>query len=316
MNTAIGNAVIVELLDSDCVATMSSTGSVVEISDPGYSGTPFKYNITIDQSKISTDPDYVFFNSVTTSEGVLSANATGSIKFCTRVSSIEGPIEVAFRETKFELNFDLTSNSYSLTGIYLLENTNDSFETLVDDAFAVEVCQCSNYVCYASGAAPVISQDSPLILCLFPIGTLPSPIHISNFHLQLSTATVTYDPVEFGSITWDPDIVTLVSTDPTEDIVMITTPVIAQFYVQGYTEIQASGNCFLEFDSSKTQQLPEFANFGLNIELVAEVEDGCLQKLLQRFTEMFKDIGENVELPSIQTPDLEGVKDNLIGFLP
>jgi len=310
VNTAIGNAVIVELLDSDCVAIMNSTGSVVEISDPGYYGTPFQYNVTVDQSKIASDPDFVFFDPVATAEGVSSANSTGSIKFCTRVSTIEGPIAVAFRETKFEFNFDLTVNGFSMSGVSITENTIDSFETLVDDAFAVEVCQCSNYICYAPGAAPVISQDSSLQLCLYPAGVLPSPIHISNFNLQLSTTTVTYNPVTFGSITWQADILTLVSTDSTGDIVMITTPVIAQFFVQGFTSIQASGNCFLEFDSSKTQQLPDFANFGLDIELAAEVQGGCLQKLMQRLTGMFKDF----DMPEAPEINLDGLKDKMPQF--
>jgi len=290
------------------------TGGVVGISTDGYSGSPFIYNVTIDQTLIADDTTFVSFDT----SDPLTGNSLGSIKFCTRVSTIEGPIQVAFRETIFDLQFDLTDNCiasscFSVTGIVISENNPDSFETLIEDDFGVDICQCSNYVCYGApqnpGSPAPIQQNTPLVLCLLPTGGLPSVVHISNFNLQLSAGTVTYEPVQFGSATWEEDVLTVVTVDASGDIVMITTPVVAQFYIQAHTSIQASGNCFLEFDSGKVDALPVFANYGLDIELAAETQVGCLQGLVQKLTGMFKSFKDGIPNP------LEGIEiqGNLAG---
>jgi len=220
--------------------------------------------------------------------------STGDVKFCTRVSTYEGSIEVAFRETIFILSYNLTDNAFDLTNTQIQENNPDSFITDVDTDFSVLVYQCNNYVEITTPTA--LQQDENLVICLEPThgGSMAHVVHISNFNVKIyagSAATndyVEYNPVWFSTNGWESNSITDVKEEPDpDDVIMISTPVIAQFFIQGHTTIKLSGNCFLEFDSAKEARAPVVAAYNMEFGVIDIVEEGCMTALIRRIRSMF-----------------------------
>lgn len=286
VTNAIGDSVSddvqVKLFHKDCVTEDTSGAGVVTIAVTDATPASFGYSVNIDQSLIGADSDY------STCDG--NANvwcSEGTIDFCTRVSTFSGSTEIFFRETIFQLAYTLTDNAISLDNVAISENTVDSFLTDVDTAFIVESCQCdSESQCITT--PPDVNQDTSLVMCIYPEhesdSNLNNIVTITNFDLTISGGSVSYNPVAFGTSTWDPD--TLTSVVPDNNTIKITTPITAQFFIQNVQTVSVGGNAFLEFMSAKGGA-PMFGAYTLDIGLVAGPEAGCLQGLVARFRALF-----------------------------
>ena len=175
----------VTLLDYDCVQNKSSTGLEVELFNTDYTNTslPLTYNIELNQELVDTSPGgFVNFTTVDKS--------TGNVLFCTRVSTYQGDIEVSFRESRFDLSFDLTNNTLSLINIGVDELDLDVFSTDVDDTFAVSACQCDTGFNCLSTPLSIATGDS-LLVCLTPTSDNDASIvEITNFNLRMSSDSV------------------------------------------------------------------------------------------------------------------------------
>lgn len=281
------NKVTVELLDKNCFSTKDDTGLEVSLEPNMFSSSPFIYNITINQALIGSSPG----GFVTHTDVASTGTSRGHIEFCTRVSTYERSIMVSARRTGFKLNFDLTDNGFSIFGLNLLQNNADAFATLVDDSFGVDICQCDgNYNCYDTNSAPRIKQDENLLLCLYPTANGDeSVVHISNFLLRIvsSDGSYGYSPVSFGFNTWKEDALTDVSTQDGTDTIKISTPIVAQFYIEGFDELKVNGEAFLEFDSTKNQEHPAFSSFETQISLEGRSRTGCLTQIFRRVRSSF-----------------------------
>jgi len=282
------NNVAVQLFDFSCQNTKDNTKSTnaVTISSTDTSQVQsFGYSVNIDQSNIGDD---------TGGFVVPTGPSTGDVKFCTRVSTWEGSIEVAFRETNFILSYNLTENNFALTNTQIQENDPDSFITDVDTDFSVLAYQCNNYVEVTT--PPALEQDENLVLCLAPAhgGSMAHVVHISNFNLKIYAGSATtndyveYNPVWFSTNGWASNSITDVKEKPDpEDVIMISTPVIAQFFIQGHTTIKLSGNCFLEFDSTKEAQAPVIAAYGMEFGVEMGAGEGCFVALMRKMRSFF-----------------------------
>jgi len=245
----------------------------------------FGYSVNVSQSNIGDDTGGFI---------VSTGPSTGDVTFGTRVSTWEGSMEVAFRETIFILSYNLTDNDFALTNTQIQENDPDSFITDVDTDFSVLAYQCNNYVKVTT--PPALEQDENLVLCLEPThgGSMAHVVHISNFNLKVYAGSATtndyveYNPVWFSTNGWASNSITDVKEKPDpEDVIMISTPVIAQFFIQGHTTIKLSGNCFLEFDSTKEARAPAVAAYDMEFGVINIVEEGCLGALMRRIRSMF-----------------------------
>ena len=281
------NNVVVQLFDFNCLNqkdNMNSTNAVTIFATDTTQAQTFGYSVNISQSNIGDDTGGFFFPT---------GPSTGDVKFCTRVSTWEGSVEVAFRETNFILSYDLTNNTFALSNILIQENNPDSFITDVDTDFSVLVYQCNNYL---QTTPHTLLQDENLVICLEPFhpGGMAHVVHISNFNIKMFAGTVgsptyvEYNPVWFSTGGWNHDSLTSVSEQPDPaDIIMISTPVIAQFFIQSHTSISLSGNCFLEFDSNKDAKAPVFVGFDMTFGVVEAAEEGCLVSLIRRIRGLF-----------------------------
>jgi len=284
IGASVSDDVQVKLFHQDCATEDTSDAGVVTIDVTDATPASFGYSVNINQSLIGDDADY--------SSCDANANADcaeGTIDFCTRVSTFSGSTEVFFRETIFQLAYNLTDNDISLDNVVITENTVDSFLTDVDTAFIVESCQCdANNDCITT--PPDVEQDTSLVMCIYPEhesdDSLNDIVKITNFDLTISGGSVSYNPVAFGTSTWNPDTLTSVVPDTEENVIKITTPITAQFFIQDVQTVSVGGNAFLEFTSAKGGA-PMFGAYTLNIGLVAGPEGGCLQGLVARFRALF-----------------------------
>lgn len=286
IGSKVTQSVTVQLFDSNCINVRDNVNSTnaVSISQINPSPGSFGYSVNISQSNIGDDTGG-FVHST--------GPSLGDLKFCTRVSTWENSIEVAFRETNFVLSYDLTNNTFALENIQIQSNDPDSFITDVDTDFSVAVYQCNNYM---QTTAHSLEQDENLVICLQPQhpGNLAHVVHISNFNIKISAGSTTardyveYNPVWFSTGGWQSDSLTSVSkqADPS-DIIMISTPVIAQFFIQSHTQINVSGNCFLEFDSTKEAKAPVFVGYDMQFGIVSDIEEGCFVGLMRRIRGLF-----------------------------
>lgn len=289
----------VQLFDKDCV-NLASDGDLVSVTGATFTGGSGggsgetdqgtnAYQLNIDQAKIGADVvtgTYVECDTTDPDSGC----SIGNIKFCTRVSSHVGSIEVAFRETNFDLGFNLTDNVITLASIEIEENTPDSFVTDVDTAYSVNACPCdSTFTCVTASA---VAQDTPLVMCIHPLhngaeNTAAEDVQITNFNVNIKPTGDTdpnFDAVTFGTDSWVPSELVSVDIDDDDFKIKITTPIIAQFYIQNIATVDVTGNAFLEFVSGKGGA-PIFGDIAMEVGLAGVVgyEYGCLSGLIQKF---------------------------------
>lgn len=275
----------VQLFDYECLTTKNMKGSVVSIETSAYATNNYTYNISVNQALIGQNVGgFVSF----IDDGSNSGSSKGEIRFCTRVSTHEGSIHVAYLDLNVKLSFDLTQNSFSMSDLNIDENDPNSFVTDVNSSFDIVACQCNNdYQCYDSISAPnpTIQQNENIVICLYPISSENDAnfVRISNFNILFSAPGVTYNPVSFGQSTWISDAVSNVSEQDGTNRIKITAPVVAAFFIQDHQSIDVSGNAFLEFFSGKSEQ-SNFADFGITVSLEdGNIERGCFSKLMTRF---------------------------------
>lgn len=283
LGASVTDPVVVKLFDTGCINEESDPTAVVSTLATSQSGISYSYQVSIDQSKIGDDATGSA-TYVKCAPGANSACSVGNIQFCTRVSTYHGSIEVAFVETNFDLAFNLTDNDFNLGSIGITENQPDSFITDVDTDFTVDACQCADHACVAP---ETIEQDTSLVMCLYaehPTPGMASNVRISNFNIDVQDAAgasnFVYQPVTFGTNQWVTDGLTVVDVG-TNDYVMITTPIVAQFFIQNVASIDVTGNAFLEFKSQKEGR-QVFAEYGMVIGLGAGVgvDLGCFANLV------------------------------------
>lgn len=280
--------VTVTLFDKNCQkeSTMNASQAVRVINviqDPS-----FFYFVGIDQSLIGVDAVQGGTYATCIQKGVNSPCSTGKIEFCTRVSTYERSTEVAFRETNFILDFDLTENNFNMNNIGITDNDPDSLVTDVDNDFVVETCQCdSTFSC----VDPVlISQDSHLVMCIKPVHkvdlSLANNVEITNFNIKIFAGELEYNPVWFSANSYEYDTLTDVNENANTNILKISTPVTAQFFIQKKTKVQIAGNAFLQFKSTKASKLT-FAGFMMEVGLLQVNENGCLKHLITKIHALF-----------------------------
>jgi len=279
----------VKLYDYNCENEVNKTGLAVYIQDVGSNfgwGSFYAYELGLNSTLIGSDTTFLFGDGLSQS-----ADATGQVRCCTRISTYEsnthhGMLEAFYKETNFVFNYDLTQNVIQLGNVSVADaNALDNFTADSDTDFSIDSYQCNNFVAVATPHA--IIQNSNLVVCIEPSHTNNlDVVHITNFNLLISAGTLnsngylSFDAVKFGTTTWTPDPLTDVLTQG--KIIMISVPIVAQFYLQGKNSVDVTGNAFLEFDSSKTDA-PIGSFFNMEVDLEVETSAGCFSALLKKF---------------------------------
>lgn len=288
IGSKVKDPVTIKLFSKNCDNESTPSSSQVVKIGPIAQHPSFSYVLNIDQSLIGADVAQQIGTYITCLPDQNSSCSRGSIEFCTRVSTHTGSIEVAFRETNFKLDFDLTDNNFNVTSVGIADNSPDSFNTDVGTDFDVEACQCDSSL---SCLNPVpISQNENLVVCLKPIHnfdqSVANNVKITNFNIKIFAGGVEYDPVWFSTGSYQHDILTSVFEDSSKNTIRISAPITAQFFIKNHNNIGVSGNAFLEFKSAK-EGAPSFAGFMMEVRLAQVNQIGCFQNLIQKFHSKF-----------------------------
>lgn len=271
INKPVGSMnVVVELLDFDCSQSKPSSGLEVSLESHTDSSSPFIYDAYINEDKIGLGAGgFVAY------EG--NNKSKGSIQFCTRVSLYEGDIQFFFRDTRFKLNFDLTDNQFVLSNIGYDGSGEAEMASEFEASNGVTICQCDeDFSCY-SDMTHALSQTEDLVVCIKSTpATDSSMVRIPNFNFQMSAGSISFSPVSLGSTTWEVDD-PLTDVSEQDDVIKITTPLLAQFFVEGYDNVKITGTALLAHDDSE-----DMANFDMVVGLNVEQKRNCLKSLVQR----------------------------------
>lgn len=283
--------VTLELFNYDCVTEVTdTTGAALSLSSISISNDISEYSVFFDAGNFASD----------TGGFVESDGHIGSVKWCTRVTSLEEDLKISFKETNFVLNYDLSDNGYDITNIGLDVTDPDEFTDLVDSNYSVEGCQCMDFFCMLP--AP-IKQNEALVYCIYVWQDESNAdailaVAISNFDSKITAGEegdddyVEYMPVEFGTESWDPNDITSVesSFDDMGNIIEIVTPMIAAFFANGHDTVDIFGNAFLEFiDTGLVPREEEnpMREYDFVIELVLPKGVGCFQQILTKMVGFF-----------------------------
>ena len=126
-------------------------------------------------------------------------------------------------------------------------------------------------------------------MCLTPVhtGGMANVVAITNFDIVMAAGSVTYSPVWFSTGHWESDSLTEIHGPNPDGVVMISAPVIAQFFIQGHTTIDVSGNVFLEFVSGKGRP-NEFAGYNMVFGIISdEPALECFNRLTKTMQKFF-----------------------------
>lgn len=285
MNKSVG----VNLFHFGCEIELNKTGLEVELSNVTeyVQGGVYQWKIQVVQERLTENKGgLVNF----TQTAAIEHKAKGVLSFCTRVSSWLYDLQVGFRENNYELSFDMTNNTFLITGVGVDDNPENLISTDLSNPFSLDACRCEDFNCVADTVSfDPIQQGGKLTICLIPISEEEDSevVEITNFNVQMTdtaTGSVNYDPVVFGEVSWSADALTLVEVDPDSSTIMVELTVIAPFFIGAVEEIDVFGNAFLQFVSAKNKA-PSFYSFGLKFSLEPQEERnvGCIKELLQFF---------------------------------
>ena len=232
------DAVEFELYDYDCEMLKDKTSmtAAVTIENEDYdAGDPSaSYDVVFDTGLFATDTGML----------VEDNGSSGSVKFCVRAISYEGTLDVAFRDTKFKLDYNMSDIGYELIEEFVI-SANDADTVVEDDVgtgFSVDVCQCADYLC----ATSAVQQNTPLVFCLFPSHTnsdAQKSVWISNFSATITAGDITYQPVTTGSMTYQFNDLTEVTVNMSETV-MVSTLLLAGFYAGDVEQVDLGGLAF------------------------------------------------------------------------
>ena len=249
--------------------------------------TDFNYEFTIDPNKLQASNSIITFTE----------DSKGSIEFCARVETVVDDLNneeviVSFKETNFNVSFDLSNTTFSGLTTDIVAETVDTVDEQVDGIITVSACLCTNstYSCTPAGNITAAAQNTFINVCLKASAT---STNITNFSLELTNPQVpdfSYDPVKFGTDGWQHDTLTEVTTgvdgDDSFGVVRSKLWLVAGLFDAGNT-VNISGNAFLTFKDTGLGRMMEFYGYEMDIPIVETKSDedcagflGQLMKLL------------------------------------
>ena len=282
------DAMNVSLFDLNCINEVNDSAVAIPYEQFDQTARSFDYDIKINTTEIGKSNLVTFDNST-----VGTGDSKGSINFCTRVvTTYTGKsFDVSFRETNFQMNFDLTNNdftAFSLDDISISENDAEDFDTDVNTTFSVSAYLCDDALSPLP-ISTVYQQNEALKICLTPSSSF---VEISNFEMKMtSTDGYTYNPVSYGNQVYAPNTLTTVVEDPSgsTDTLKVTTAIVANMFLGGGSSVDITGNAFLMFKSAKATSNTQFVPFKLKVMIKVDElqEGGCFVKLFQILKVLF-----------------------------
>lgn len=228
----------VKLYSFGCESEMSKTGLEIELSNVTefVIGEDYQWRIQVVPDKLHDSPGSMvdFYDS----DDYDDQKEAGRIRFCAMVSSWLNNLQIGYRENNIEIEFEITDEEFSVTNLYLDEDSPLHF-------VYVDICVCEAFECIDS-YQPIVENDN-FEVCLTPTSPMGDS-RITNFNMQLSNAddnTPECVPVSYGIVSWDPDPLTTVMTDTESSTIMINTLLESKVVTDITNNIYVKGNAVI-----------------------------------------------------------------------
>jgi len=181
----------------------------------------------------------------------------------------------AFLDTKYNINFDLTNQTFTVNTTFVandLLQVNETTNILFD--LSACICSDSSFACTAPGSIQPVNQNEWLNVCIKPNVT---SVNITNLNLELANPAVagySYMPVDFGTGTWRTDDLTTVDTgvDAGIDVVRAKVFLVERLFEAGNTVV-VSGNAFMAVKVGARTM--EFKPYDLELDINTDEEEEC-----------------------------------------
>jgi len=175
----------------------------------------------------------------------------GKLKFCVKAEIIIGATSVNFRESNIELDYDLSSNSFSITENEIKKENIITSEESAGNIYSIEACRCmaSSHECLSqSESSQTLNQDSLVSICLQPNSTdvKISEINMKFFHHELSE--VFFETVT--NSTGIPGLSIISGSGTVSDPFKITSRLISGLFDNGARKFDIKGTANMQFHSS------------------------------------------------------------------
>mmetsp|Transcript_8532 Transcript_8532/g.18776 ORF Transcript_8532/g.18776 Transcript_8532/m.18776 type:complete len:452 (+) Transcript_8532:258-1613(+) len=222
-------------LDENDVLGILST----EVED-GY----LEANVLLDKSKINDSP--------LTEKIAGKGDSAGTVRFCAKAQLLtEDNLSVSWLKSNFDLNFDLSDNSFAVGGNTLVEFDIDTqAEDIITD-YTVEACRCErdSTECI-SGIPPPLQQNGVIFICLYPTS---DDVFISNFEMDfIQDDSLVMSAVSFGTVSPVANTLAAILGDGTR--YMVASRLISQLFQSPSDTFNVTGSAYLEFKGLSTRQ--------------------------------------------------------------
>jgi len=234
-----------------------------------YSGN-FVKKIIIDRQKLSESA------LVTKTDESISKGTSGTLSFCVKSEGTSSnDISVSFQKDKVNLQYDLTSNDFTVKSNKIVGNSIVTTSKDVTTAYSVIANKCDSTTYDTVDPATPLQQNSLAFICIKPNST---SVRISNFNLSFVQVGFSFPAVTIGSDGWVSSALSSISSEG--DKIKVVSRLVTSLFENGKTTFDATGNAFLAFQTSRRdlasmhmlQDLPEQesageASFGIDIKL-------------------------------------------------
>eukprot|EP00588_Corethron_pennatum_P033418 CAMPEP_0194347534 /NCGR_PEP_ID=MMETSP0171-20130528/106042_1 /TAXON_ID=218684 /ORGANISM="Corethron pennatum, Strain L29A3" /LENGTH=884 /DNA_ID=CAMNT_0039114797 /DNA_START=78 /DNA_END=2732 /DNA_ORIENTATION=+ len=159
-------------------AGCSTAAHVEDIISSNSAYDDLKKSILVNQSQFADSP----LMELSTRDNV--GSSQGSLKFCVNAEVLSSGTSVSFRKTNINLDFDLTSNSFTVTSNDIEANEIQDTTTTVDVNYDINAFRCLPTSFEKIVAPGPLLQNEVVAICLEPNDDSKATVDISNFEMN------------------------------------------------------------------------------------------------------------------------------------
>jgi len=243
----------ITIMDKNCNLTyggvvadtsVNDTSPVISEGSIFFDGSSLSATFKIDRFSLETSV-------LTSAVRDVNKSIAGELHFCLKTEIINGGVSLNFRESNIVLEYDLSANTFSVSGNKAEKEAIITSTKSVSNIYSIKACRCGkiSYGCLTDGEKlQSLNQDSLIHVCLKPNST---DVTISKLYMQFlkhGTNQVDFEPVR-NSIGVTGSSVVL-GTGTVSAPFKVTSRLITESFANGATKFDIKGDAVLQFNSN------------------------------------------------------------------
>jgi len=178
-------------------------------------------------------------------------STAGKLRFCLKAEIVIRAMSLNFRESNIELDYDLSSNSFSITENQIEKESIVTFSESATNIYSIQACRCgtNSYECLSeSERRQTLNQDSFVNICVQPNSTDVQISQLSMHFLHDNLSQVKFETVT--NSTGVPGQSIIRGSGIMSEPFKITSRLISGLFDNGATRFKIEGIAYLRFQSS------------------------------------------------------------------